>query len=169
MANKKKSSNRTGNELVTVFHAVQQFQMQNTFSDDSTVIRGQDTSTSTVTKCIFPLHSSLTSLYLSSAGRNQTEAHNADACHQWESDGSQITDQQWRLFHISATVSLLPVATTTITITTTTTTTITKISINQLQSTYIHTYIHTHIHTHIHTYTHTYIHTYIHRYELLEF
>jgi len=25
MANKKKSSNRTGNELVTVFHAVQQF------------------------------------------------------------------------------------------------------------------------------------------------
>jgi len=33
-----------------------------------------------------------TPLYLSSDGRNQAEAHNADACHQWESDGSQITD-----------------------------------------------------------------------------
>ena len=82
-----------------------------------------------------------TPLYLSSAGRNQLVAHNADVCHRWESGGSQITNCQWWLFHISATVSLLPLATTTInttiTTTTTTTTTITKISTNQLKSTYI--------------------------------
>ena len=138
---RKKSSKRTGNELVIVFHTVHQFQMENTFIDYRTVVRRQDTSTSTVTQCIFPLHSSLTPLYLSSAGRNQPVAHNADACHQWESDGSQITDCQWRLFHISATVSLLPLVTITITntvTTTTTTTIITKISTNQLQSTHIH-------------------------------
>jgi hypothetical protein len=61
--------------------------MQNTFSmkeqlsEDKTLPQAQ-------------LHNAsflLSPLYLFSAGRNQPEAHNADACYQWESGGSQIT------------------------------------------------------------------------------